>query len=145
MMIAGVLHLQGLLAIVLFIFIGPLIGMAGAFLLNVLVTQSSNTHVRTGQKGHSSPSRSLHVSRRPRHTGPMTDSMLSVLSLPCSSLQDSSSRLSADMGHPCLGHRNAAWGPVSEAGRWSTRWQKRLRISVRTRDSVPRLQAVPFS
>jgi PiT family inorganic phosphate transporter len=39
MMIAGVLHLQGLLAIVLFIFIGPLIGMAGAFLLNVLVTQ----------------------------------------------------------------------------------------------------------
>jgi inorganic phosphate transporter, PiT family len=39
MMIAGVLHLQGLLAIILFIFIGPLMGMAGAFLLNVLVTQ----------------------------------------------------------------------------------------------------------
>ena len=39
LMIAGVLHLQGLLAIVLFIFISPLIGMAGAFLLNVLVTQ----------------------------------------------------------------------------------------------------------
>jgi PiT family inorganic phosphate transporter len=39
LMIAGILHLQGLLAIVLFIFISPLIGMAGAFLLNVLVTQ----------------------------------------------------------------------------------------------------------
>ena len=39
MMIAGVLHLQGLLAIVLFIFISPLIGMAGAFLFNVLVSQ----------------------------------------------------------------------------------------------------------
>ena len=39
LMVAGVLHLQGLLAIVLFIFIGPLIGMSGAFLLNVLVTQ----------------------------------------------------------------------------------------------------------
>jgi PiT family inorganic phosphate transporter len=39
LMIAGVLHLQGLLGIVLFIFIGPLMGMAGAFLLNVLVTQ----------------------------------------------------------------------------------------------------------
>jgi inorganic phosphate transporter, PiT family len=38
LMIAGVLHLQGLFAIVLFILIGPLIGMAGAFLLNVLVT-----------------------------------------------------------------------------------------------------------
>ena len=39
LMIAGILKLQGLLAIVLFIFISPLIGMAGAFLLNVLVTQ----------------------------------------------------------------------------------------------------------
>jgi PiT family inorganic phosphate transporter len=39
LMIAGILHLQGLLAIVLFIFISPLIGMSGAFLLNVLVTQ----------------------------------------------------------------------------------------------------------
>jgi PiT family inorganic phosphate transporter len=39
LMIAGVLHLQGLLAIVLFIFIGPLIGISGAFLLNVLVSQ----------------------------------------------------------------------------------------------------------
>jgi len=39
LMIAGVLHLKGLLGIILFIFIGPLIGMAGAFLLNVLVTQ----------------------------------------------------------------------------------------------------------
>jgi PiT family inorganic phosphate transporter len=38
LMIAGVLHLHGLLAIILFIFIGPLIGMAGAFLLNILVT-----------------------------------------------------------------------------------------------------------
>jgi PiT family inorganic phosphate transporter len=39
LMIAGLLHLHGLLAIVLFIFISPLMGMAGAFLLNVLVTQ----------------------------------------------------------------------------------------------------------
>jgi PiT family inorganic phosphate transporter len=39
LMIAGILHLNGLLAIVLFIFISPLMGMAGAFLLNVLVTQ----------------------------------------------------------------------------------------------------------
>jgi PiT family inorganic phosphate transporter len=39
LMIAGILHLHGLLAIVLFIFISPLMGMAGAFLLNVLVTQ----------------------------------------------------------------------------------------------------------
>jgi len=39
LMIAGVLHLKGLLGIILFIFIGPLMGMAGAFLLNVLVTQ----------------------------------------------------------------------------------------------------------
>jgi PiT family inorganic phosphate transporter len=38
LMIAGILHLNGLLAIVLFIFISPLMGMAGAFLLNVLVT-----------------------------------------------------------------------------------------------------------
>jgi PiT family inorganic phosphate transporter len=39
LMIAGVVHIQGLLAIVLFIFISPLIGMTGAFLFNVLVTQ----------------------------------------------------------------------------------------------------------
>jgi PiT family inorganic phosphate transporter len=39
LMIAGVVHIQGLLAIVLFIFISPLIGMAGAFLFNVLITQ----------------------------------------------------------------------------------------------------------
>ena len=39
MMIAGVLQIHGLLAIVLFIFISPLIGMAGAFLFNVLVSQ----------------------------------------------------------------------------------------------------------
>jgi PiT family inorganic phosphate transporter len=38
LMIAGILHLHGLLAIVLFIFISPLMGMAGAFLLNILVT-----------------------------------------------------------------------------------------------------------
>jgi len=39
LMIAGVLQIHGLLAIVLFIFISPLIGMAGAFLFNVLVSQ----------------------------------------------------------------------------------------------------------
>jgi PiT family inorganic phosphate transporter len=39
LMAAGVLYLQGLLAIVLFIFISPLMGMSVAFLLNVLVTQ----------------------------------------------------------------------------------------------------------
>jgi PiT family inorganic phosphate transporter len=39
LMVAGVLHLQGLFAIVLFIFISPLVGMAGAFLFNVIVSQ----------------------------------------------------------------------------------------------------------
>jgi PiT family inorganic phosphate transporter len=39
LMIAGVIQLHGLLAIVLFIFISPLLGMAGAFLFNVLVSQ----------------------------------------------------------------------------------------------------------
>ena len=39
LMIAGIIQIHGLLAIVLFIFISPLIGMAGAFLFNVLVTQ----------------------------------------------------------------------------------------------------------
>ncbi len=38
LMVAGVLHIQGLLAIVLFIFISPLIGMTGAFLFNILVS-----------------------------------------------------------------------------------------------------------
>ena len=31
------------------------------------------------------------------------------------------------------------------AGRWSTRWQKRLRRSARTRDSAQQPQAVPSS
>jgi inorganic phosphate transporter, PiT family len=39
LMIAGVIHITGLFAIVLFILISPLIGMAGAFLFNVLVSQ----------------------------------------------------------------------------------------------------------
>ena len=39
MMVAGVIQIHGLLAIVLFIFISPLIGMSGAFLFNVLVSQ----------------------------------------------------------------------------------------------------------
>jgi PiT family inorganic phosphate transporter len=38
LMIAGVIQIQGLLAIILFIFISPLIGMAGAFLFNILIT-----------------------------------------------------------------------------------------------------------
>jgi len=38
LMVSGVLHIQGLLAIVLFILISPLIGMSGAFLFNVLVS-----------------------------------------------------------------------------------------------------------
>ncbi|MCK9591955.1 MAG: inorganic phosphate transporter [Methanoregula sp.] len=38
LMVAGVLQIQGLLAIVLFIFISPLIGMTGAFLFNILVS-----------------------------------------------------------------------------------------------------------
>jgi PiT family inorganic phosphate transporter len=37
LMVIGVVHIQGLFAIVLFIFISPLIGMTGAFLFNVLV------------------------------------------------------------------------------------------------------------
>jgi PiT family inorganic phosphate transporter len=39
LMIAGVLQIKGLFAIVLFIFISPLVGMAGAFLFSVLVSQ----------------------------------------------------------------------------------------------------------
>jgi PiT family inorganic phosphate transporter len=39
LMVAGVVHVHGLLAIVLFIFISPLMGMTGAFLFNVLVSQ----------------------------------------------------------------------------------------------------------
>jgi PiT family inorganic phosphate transporter len=39
LMIAGVIQVHGLLAIVLFIFISPLLGMTGAFLFNVLVSQ----------------------------------------------------------------------------------------------------------
>ena len=39
LMVAGVIQIHGLLAIVLFIFISPLLGMTGAFLFNVLVTQ----------------------------------------------------------------------------------------------------------
>ena len=38
-MVAGVLHISGLLGIVLFIFISPLLGMTGAFLFNILVSQ----------------------------------------------------------------------------------------------------------
>lgn len=38
LMITGVIQIHGLLAIVLFIFISPLIGMAGAFLFNILIT-----------------------------------------------------------------------------------------------------------
>jgi inorganic phosphate transporter, PiT family len=39
LMIAGVIQIHGLLAIVLFIFISPLLGMSGAFLFNILVSQ----------------------------------------------------------------------------------------------------------
>ncbi len=39
LMVAGVLHISGLLGIVLFIFISPLLGMTGAFLFNILVSQ----------------------------------------------------------------------------------------------------------
>jgi PiT family inorganic phosphate transporter len=39
LMIAGVIQIQGLLAIVLFIFISPLLGISGAFLFNILVSQ----------------------------------------------------------------------------------------------------------
>ncbi|PKL57793.1 MAG: phosphate transporter, partial [Methanomicrobiales archaeon HGW-Methanomicrobiales-5] len=38
LMIASVIQIHGLLAIVLFIFISPLLGMAGAFLFNILVS-----------------------------------------------------------------------------------------------------------
>ncbi|MFA4824644.1 MAG: inorganic phosphate transporter [Methanoregula sp.] len=52
MMIAGVIEIHGLLAIVLFIFISPLIGMAGAFLFNILVSQLIK---------HSRQSRAKHI------------------------------------------------------------------------------------
>jgi PiT family inorganic phosphate transporter len=57
LMVAGVLHLQGLFAIVLFIFISPLVGMAGAFLFNVIVSQlikhsNQNRAKRTFQPLH---------------------------------------------------------------------------------------------
>jgi len=39
LMIAGILKLSGLLAIVLFIFISPIIGMLAAFILDILVSQ----------------------------------------------------------------------------------------------------------
>ena len=52
MMIAGVIQIHGLLAIVLFIFISPLIGMAGAFLFNILVSQLIK---------HSRQSRAKHI------------------------------------------------------------------------------------
>ena len=52
LMIAGVIQIHGLLAIVLFIFISPLIGMAGAFLFNVLVSQLIK---------HSRQSRAKHI------------------------------------------------------------------------------------
>jgi PiT family inorganic phosphate transporter len=39
LMVAGIIQLHGLFAIVLFIFISPLLGMAGAFLFNILVSQ----------------------------------------------------------------------------------------------------------
>lgn len=42
LMVAGVLRLSGLLAIVLFIFISPVIGMVAAFLFDILVSQLFN-------------------------------------------------------------------------------------------------------
>ena len=51
LMIAGVIQIHGLLAIVLFIFISPLIGMAGAFLFNVLVSQMIK-HSRQNRAKH---------------------------------------------------------------------------------------------
>ncbi|MEI7855933.1 MAG: inorganic phosphate transporter [Methanomicrobiales archaeon] len=39
LMVAGVLQINGLLGIVLFIFISPLLGMTGAFLFNIFVSQ----------------------------------------------------------------------------------------------------------
>jgi inorganic phosphate transporter, PiT family len=38
LMLAGVIHISGLLAIVLFIFISPIIGIVGAFLFDILVS-----------------------------------------------------------------------------------------------------------
>ena len=50
-MIAGVIQLHGLFAIVLFIFISPLLGMTGAFLFNVLVSQMIK-HSRQNKAKH---------------------------------------------------------------------------------------------
>jgi inorganic phosphate transporter, PiT family len=52
LMVAGIVQIHGLLAIVLFIFISPLIGMVGAFLFNVLVSQLIK---------HSRQSRAKHI------------------------------------------------------------------------------------
>lgn len=51
LMIAGVIQLHGLFAIVLFIFISPLLGMSGAFLFNVLVSQMIK-HSRQNRAKH---------------------------------------------------------------------------------------------
>lgn len=48
MMVTGLLKLTGLLAIVLFIFISPVLGMVGAFLFDILVSQLFN-HSRQGR------------------------------------------------------------------------------------------------
>ena len=50
LMLAGVIHITGLLAIVLFIFISPIIGIVGAFLFDVLISHlfrySRRNHMR---------------------------------------------------------------------------------------------------
>ncbi|MDP2797024.1 MAG: inorganic phosphate transporter [Methanoregula sp.] len=51
LMIAGVIQIHGLFAIVLFIFISPLLGMAGAFLFNILVSQMIK-HSRQNRAKH---------------------------------------------------------------------------------------------
>lgn len=48
MMVTGLLKISGLLAIVLFIFISPVLGMVGAFLFDILVSQLFN-HSRQGR------------------------------------------------------------------------------------------------
>ena len=55
LMLAGVLKISGLLAIVLFIFISPLIGMVGAFLFNVIISHLfHHSRAEPGRNGSSS-------------------------------------------------------------------------------------------
>jgi PiT family inorganic phosphate transporter len=75
LMIAGVIQIHGLLAIVLFIFISPLIGMAGAFLFSVLVSPLIKHSQQSRAKHVFQPRMYSHVSCRQPLTGRTMASM----------------------------------------------------------------------